>query len=148
MGIIFLVVALTLYVLFFVLALPHKINKRIAKYIRINGIMHLTSLRSSDGIMNDKIMYRSRQPFYARGVYFFQNGSLSRDAIEYNKNRSSEVKIVIKNLTEEQIKKFRVRYYDMALFWRGDFTFDETNSVTKELITEESIDSKVTNLFF
>ncbi|MGN0679240.1 MAG: hypothetical protein ACI4JS_06215 [Oscillospiraceae bacterium] len=125
-----------------VMLLPHRLNKRQKETISKVGLMHFTTQEAADKIINSSVITANK----IRCAYFFQNGTVSVDAIEFNNLSSKSVGVEILNLTEEQLNHLTIRYYDMAVVNFGDFYFSKSNQIS--IKTESDITPIRLNLWF
>lgn len=98
------------------------------------GIAHRTNTKGKDGIMKlSKIKGRRGRVAYSnhfkKSAYFFAVAYINHGE-SFNFSFKHHYEIRINELTDEQIKQIRIRDYDKALIFNGDFRFDDTNIIT------------------
>lgn len=129
MGLVFgllLVVAVFLLVVSLIMLVPHKLTKKIRSTISKVGIMHFTTEEAAQKIIEVSTVKKSKKHRY---TYFFQNGTVSENAIAHNNLENKEVRVEILNLTDEQLNKLKIRYFDMSVVNSGDFKISKENRV-------------------
>ena len=122
------VVILVVFIFLLLLYRPYMLDKRRKDTVRKNGIMHFTKLNFAEKIMQKRYL---KQGMTCKKVYFFTNDPVSRNVFEHNvlkhHKNNSLCKIVVKNLSENQLKRLRVRLEDNVLEHKGDFCFEPQN---------------------
>lgn len=108
--------------------------------IKTNGISHCTTVKGLEGIKKDNCIHTSsKEKSYSNHnkpcVFFCING-ISTAEKGFNQNKKYKKKIIITNLTDSQIKQMKIREYDNAIMYEGNFTFAEENFVKCENIAE------------
>ena len=109
--------------------------------IRQLGISHKTTSEGKAGIENDGKIKGSKfrkaySNHFKRTAFFFANAYI-KDGEDINNNLKYEYTIKISNLSERQIQNFKIREYDKALMYNGDFTIEEQNIIQIEPIERE-----------
>lgn len=110
-----------------IMVFPHKLSKKDRDIISRLGLVHFTTEEAAEKILSTSVIKTNKKKHY---TYFFQNGIVTMDAISYNNLENKKVRVEILNLTEQQLKHLRIRYYDMAISCLGDFNFSDTNQVS------------------
>ncbi len=115
-----------MFIIGLAMILPHRLPKDIQNKILKCGLIHLTSKESADKIIESSAIKASKSNNCA---YFFQNETIFQDFIGQNKLENKNVGIVISNLTMEQVKNLKIRYFDLSLINIGDFCFSSDNII-------------------
>lgn len=102
--------------------------------VRNHGISHKTSVKGKEGILADKMItgkrgHRAYSNHFRKTSFFFCN-SYMQFGEKFNDNFKYKYMINIENLSDEQIRKMRIRDYDKALMYMGDFVFEAHNKVS------------------
>ena len=123
------------------------IKNKIKAKAKIVGIKHYTSYENVDSILSSGLIKAAPMEH----SYFFVNEPIPRDILRYNlryvdkngKRRMAalptsssiagkSVAIIIRNLSDEQIKQLRYLHYQQAVYFKGDFKFRPENKVIVE----------------
>lgn len=142
----FLISGVIFWLICLYMLLPHKINKKTRDAISRFGLIHFTTEKSAEEIINSSVIKSSKISKILHCSYFFQNGTVAMDAISHNNLESKKSCIEILNLTEKQLDHLWIRYYDMAVICFDDFNFSKTNQVLVK--SEHNISSVKSNLPF
>lgn len=141
--ILLLVVSVILLILGIIMLFPHRLTQKEKSRIMQSGLVHFTDSENVNEIISSSMIKSSK---HTKCVYFFQNEMILTDYIQYNKLENKKVKIIIENLSKDQINKLKIRYNDMAIVFFGDFCFSEDNNIC---VSDSGIQScGNTNLFF
>jgi len=133
LSIIILIIFSVSLLVFFYLHRSKKLNQKQRNYLLGSGIIHYTSKDSANKIISDRKLLASKD----HKAYFFFNGLVPFNIFFYNvrkkNHRSIDCKIIITNLTENQVSCMKCRYYDSAIVHQGDFMIlPENNAVIEE----------------
>jgi hypothetical protein len=99
-----------------------------------SGISHHTTVAGKEGIMYKEMVKASKfltaySNHFRKCAFFFVNEYKEDASEKFNSNYKHKWNIIINNLTGEQIEKLRIRNYDKALMYMGDFEFLDINDV-------------------
>lgn len=102
--------------------------------IKKHGISHRTTESGYNGIKKDKVIYGSKfrkaySNHFRKCVFFFAEGYKNNSNISFNVTNKLRYEIIIKDLTEEQINKLKIRTYDNTIMFQGDFELLINNKV-------------------
>lgn len=109
------------------------------------GIIHFTNKSGYESIRNTRIILKTQD----RGLCWKNNCELSSYFVLFNlndintlmgikkvlstrgkvRNRAITNAIVIKNFLDEQLSRMRIRRYDNAIIYEGDFSFADFNTI-------------------
>ena len=98
--------------------------------IETNGIIHYTFKENNIPITESG--YIKAVPVaitFKMRSYFFINNNINCFSVTSNHLKNHNTKIVIKNLTNEQLNKMRYRPFDKAVLYNKDFIFCEENII-------------------
>ena len=112
----------------------NKLKKEDIEKIKANGISHNTSNENYKKIIESK-MIRGRRGLNAysnlfrKSAFFFLNERSDLEDEVYNGSRKFQKKIIIRKITDEQIRKMKIRRFDNSIIVCGDFYFCDSNEV-------------------
>lgn len=121
---------------------PHSLNTEQKKSVMERGLVHFTSEKAADLIMESSMLKERRGK---KHTYFYLNVPIAPNYSKFNRLEGEKLsaKIIIENLTPEQIDKLKVRYYDLAISYPGNFYFLEENKVSS--IKQVQLMANITN---
>jgi len=113
--------------------------------VRKYGIIHFTNKSGFNAIMDTRVILKTQD----RGLCWKNNCELSSYFILFDlndiktilgikkvlstrskiKNRAITNAIAIKSFSEEQLSRMRIRRYDNAIIYEGDFVFADFNAI-------------------
>lgn len=103
--------------------------------IKANGISHNTSNENYKKIIESGMIMghgglSAYSNLFRKSAFFFLNEDSTLEDEVYNGSHKFQKKIVIKNISDEQISKMKIRHFDNSIIVCGDFYFSDTNEVT------------------
>lgn len=104
------------------------------KMIELYGITHRTNNKGYCGIKKDNIIRKSKflksySNHFKRCTFFFTEAYKDDVSIKFNVNSKCQYEVIIKKLSNEQMSKLRIRDFDKAVIYMGDFKFSPENIV-------------------
>lgn len=105
------------------------------------GIIHCTKKKNADLIKVERIIkssnrIKSYSNHFHRCVYFYSVKYIDETKIKFNTGTNKNHKIIIANLTEQQINNFKIRKFDNSLMYDGDLRILNENDFRTEEISE------------
>lgn len=138
MGLICLVITVTFYLYPIFLGLfpflkARKLTDEDIMVLKEKGICHKTTTEGMKGIQKENTIngskgVRAYSTLRKKSAFFFANAYIKRGEV-FNENLKYRQIVNITNLSDEQIKKMRIRLYDSAIIYLGDFKFEEKNQI-------------------
>lgn len=110
-----------------------KLSHEDKKALKETGISHKTTETGKNGICKDKMIrgtkgHKAYSNFHKKTAFFLANAYYSRGEY-FNDNLKYKYEVKITNLSDEQIENMRIRSYDSAIAYLGDFKFEKENHV-------------------
>jgi hypothetical protein len=135
------IIASSLIILLFVRTSPRKLRAVERARISEIGISHYTTAESAPQILETLcVKGRSKKkPNKKSDSYFLMNEQIPTNILSNNHLLDKPCKVVIKNLSEKQMKMLKIRKEDFALRCKGDFLLlEDANEVYFEPVDHES----------
>jgi hypothetical protein len=106
---------------------PRRLSKSEKESIQKHGIMHYTSQLSANQIKDTAHVKASTK--HRRSYFFVNDCDVSKDILKHNRVLEKDCKLVIFNISADQMKKFRKRRDDFALEYKGNFVINTSNQL-------------------